>query len=402
MAEIKHPQLCSDQTCTGCSACYNSCPTNAISMMPGAEGFYRPVVDAGKCIGCLKCERSCPVITPILPLEQQHDDEVYAAWHTNRLIRKNSSSGGAFSALATAIIEQYQGVVYGAAYDDNMIIRHIAIDNLEDLPKLRLSKYAQSSISDTFCKIKKDLKANRFVLFCGTPCQAAGLRSFLGKEYDNLFVCDFICHGVPSPLMLSYYRNWLHSQGFPKILRINFRDKSKGWYDALRVIHCDEKEYTLKGENDNYWIGFNDNKNLQECCYNCKFLGKKRLTDITIADFWGIGKIEPFGHRGEIEKGVSAVILSTRKGEELFKHTKLLLHSYLRSIDELVVGNEAMIKPSPRPKCRDSFYPDLQKLPYKEFMKKYLEPTTKTKMVKAVREYLPAPVVKFIRTRGQK
>ncbi len=402
MADIKYPQLCPDLTCTGCSSCYNSCPTNAISIKPGTEGFYRPVVDTEKCIGCLKCERSCPVITPISPLEQQHIDEVYAAWHKDESIRNNSSSGGAFSALAAAIIEEYHGVVYGAAYDDDMIIHHIAIDNLQDLQKLRLSKYAQSSIAETFSKIKRELKDNRFVLFCGTPCQAAGLRGFLGKEYNNLFICDFICHGVPSPFMLSSYRNWLHSQRFPKILRINFRDKSKGWYDALRVIHCEEKEYTLKGKNDNYWIGFNDNKNLQECCYNCKFLGKKRLSDITIADFWGIGKIEPFGHRNEIEKGVSAVILSTKKGEELFKHASHLLHTYLRSIDELVIGNMAMIKPSPRPKCRDSFYSDLNKLPYKELMETYLEPTTKTKLVKVAREYMPASLVKFIRTRGQK
>lgn len=402
MANKKHPQLCSDLTCTGCSSCYNSCPTDAISIRPGSEGFYRPVVDAEKCIGCLKCERSCPVITPISPLEQQHKDEVYAAWHKDQAIRNNSSSGGAFSALAAAIIEEYHGLVYGAAYDDNMVISHIAIDNIQDLQKLRLSKYAQSSISDTFCKIKRELKANRFVLFCGTPCQSAGLRSFLGKEYDNLFVCDFICHGVPSPLMLSRYRNWLHSQGFPQIQHINFREKSKGWYDALRIIHCEGKEYTLKGKNDNYWIGFNDNKNLQECCYNCRFLGKKRLSDITIADFWGIGKIEPFGHRNEIEKGISAVILSTKKGEELFKHASHLLHFYLRSMDELVIGNMAIIKPSPRPECRDSFYLDLNKIPYNEFMGIYLEPTTKTKVVKAVREYIPASIVKFIRTRGQK
>lgn len=396
------PQLCTDQTCTGCAGCYSICPVNAITMQDSHEGFYRPVIDKDICIGCLKCERTCPVINQLPDRGDGFVPKLYAGWLLNEKIRMESSSGGAFTALATAIISDMGGVVYGAAYDADMVIRHRRVNVLENLASLRLSKYAQSFIGETFRQVKADLESGRHVLFCGTPCQGAGLRSYLKKEYDKLIICDFVCHGVPSPLMLKSYKSWLEKNGIPDIIDINFRDKRKGWYDAVRVVADEHKTYVLKGTKDNYWIGFNDNKNLQECCYDCKFLGMERKTDLTIADFWGIGKKSAFGHKDEIKKGVSAIIVSTSKGDKLFEKAQNLMALFPRDMDEIMCGNAAIIRPSFRPSERDSFYQDLKGLPYDSMIKKYLRPNFKTRIVKLFREFIPASITTRIRQRGQK
>lgn len=395
------PQLCDDKICTGCAACYNSCPANAITMQHNVEGFYRPIINAALCISCLKCEQACPILTPLERQSQIFESKLYAGWIRNEKIRKESSSGGAFTALATATLSA-GGVVYGAAYDKNMVIFHSRVDTLDALNTLRLSNYAQSYIGDVFRQVKKDLQKGHNVLFCGTPCQAAGLRGYLKKEYETLVTCDFICHGVPSPLMLKSYKDWLERRTTEHISKINFRDKRKGWYDAVRIAETSRKSYVLKGNYDNYWIGFNDNKNLQECCYECKFIGIKRNTDITIADFWGIGKQTAFGHKTEIKDGISAIIISTPKGEQLFEKARHLMKIFRRDISEIIEGNTAMVKSSRRPIQRDSFYRDLLDLPYDSMITKYLQPNFKSRVVKFFREYLPASVTTKIREICQK
>lgn len=401
MMDKTYPTLCDDKQCTGCSACFNSCPTNAISIKQNREGFYRPIINADLCIKCHKCERACPIITRFDTVANSFTPQLFAGWHRNEQIRNNSSSGGAFSALATTILAN-GGIVYGAAYDSNMRVNHCRVESLDDLYKLRLSKYAQSYIGNIFRDIKVDLDNGLKVLFCGTPCQASGLKGFLKKDYPNMIICDFICHGVPSPLILKSYKEWLEDNGINNITKINFRDKRKGWYDAVRVAENNHNSYVLKGRMDNYWIGFNGNLNLQECCYNCQFLGIDRKTDITIADFWGIGKEYPFGHISEIKKGVSAIIISTSKGRELLQQSADLLELFQRDLGEITKGNAAIITASNRPKQRDSFYIDLVNQPYQYMIKEYLKPDIKSKLVKFYREYLPACITTKVRERSQK
>lgn len=393
------PELCSDEICTGCMACANICPVSAIEVKQNDEGFYRPAVSADKCIGCKKCEHTCPVINP--PIAFNEVDHVYAAWHKNENIRLNSSSGGAVSALAQAILDE-NGIVAGAAYTDNLHIRHIIISEERDLEKLRLSKYAQSDIGLCYKEIKKKLDEGRPVLFCGTPCQAAGIRKFIGEKYDNLIVCDFICHGVPSPLMLQKYTDWINKKYQIVTQNINFRDKRKGWYDALRVVKSNGKEYVLKGKYDSYWIGFNYNLDLQLSCYDCRFLGLRRFSDITIADFWGLGTSVPFEHKDQIEKGISMIMCNSSKGFSLFQRSIKNLNAYERDTDEIVKTNKAIIQSSTKPKIRDNFYKELKNSDFDSFINKSLKPDFKTKIVKIMREYLPLSLIKIIRMKNLK
>lgn len=396
----KYPQLCDTTTCTGCGACSNACGFHAVAMEPDpTEGFYRPTVDRERCIGCMRCVKACPVLSPL----QAHpeSDAVYAAWHRDAEIRRNSSSGGAFSALAQAVLDE-GGAVIGAAYAEGLHLRHVVITEPKDLPRLRASKYMQSETGTVFRQALRLLQEGRKVLFCGTPCQAAGLRAFLGaKAYGNLILVDFICHGVPSPLFFRSYLKWL-SERYGTLADFRFRDKTRGWYDSLRVAKA-EKSSIMKGKDDCYWVAFNNNdNNLQEICYNCKFLGTKRNADITISDFWGIGRRIPFGHKQEIEKGISMVMVNTPAGADIFERAKRYLSYERRTLEEVVPGNQAMIHSSARPDSRGRFYVDLGAMTFDDFLDKYLIPDRKTRLVKIFREYMPTPLVAFIRTMRQK
>ena len=400
MENKRLPQLCDNKTCTGCLACVNACNKEALTMTTDKEGFYRPLFNENLCVSCGLCEKSCPVISPV-KRNDENDIKVFAAWHKNETIRAKSTSGGAFSALASTILNK-GGFVYGAAYTDDLHIKHIEIDAESDLDKLRLSKYAQSCTDDTFKHVKKRLVEGHLVVFVGTPCQVAGLKNFLHRDYENLLLVDFICHGVPSNDMLQAYLHWVEKK-HGKVNHINFRDKRKGWYDALRVIKTEkDKDIVMRGNNDNYWVGFSINNDLQESCYNCVAQGFPRCSDITIADFWGIGRKVPFGHKNEIEKGISMIIVNNRKVMPLFEEASETLYVVERTTSEAISGNKTAIQSSHRPKSRNTIYKDLQIMDYDEFRKKYMATTLKQKAVKIFREYLPASIVKHIRLKGQK
>lgn len=405
MRQKKFPVLCTDDVCSGCLACVNACPQNAIEIIQNAEGFYRPNIIDSKCVCCLLCEKSCPVLYN--PITYDGVSEVFAAWHKDDYIRQNSSSGGAFSALAESVLAQ-GGVIVGATYSmsPGLRVHHAMASTKEDLAKLRLSKYVQSNIGFIFREIKRIAVDGKKVLFCGTPCQAAGLKAYLKKEYDNIIICDFICHGVPSPYMLDKYVEWLEYKiGCQNEINfINFRDKRKGWYDALRVITLDNsnKVKVLRGILDSYWIGFNENKNLQYACYNCHFLGRNRNSDITIADFWGIGKNKPFEHKDQIEKGVSMIMPNSDKGMELVQQSRHNLELFSRDISEIMEYNKAMLHSSTMPEVRKTFYKDLISMDYDIFLKKYLTPGLKTRVVKFLREYFPYKFISALRLKNQK
>ncbi len=380
-------------------ACVNSCNKGAISIIQDKEGFYRPLINTDNCVNCGLCAKTCPVINP--SKQAYKPSKIYAAWHLNGNVRNESSSGGAFSALAESIIEQ-GGIVCGAAYINGINIQHCIIEQKEELHKLRLSKYAQSQIGLIFKEIKRELANGRKVLFCGTPCQAAGLRKYIVKDYENLIICDFICHGTPSIKMLQTWVQWIERR-YGAVKHINFRSKIKGWYDALRVATLKNgQKVVMRGKNDAYWVGFSNNNNLQESCYNCQFVGIERNSDVTIADFWGIGKQIPFGNKDEIEKGISCIIINTSKGNDIVEKSKDKMVIIERTIEEVLRGNQTMLKPCKRPNSRDSIYKDIDNLKYEEFRQKYLSPSRKMKLVKIWREYVPSSIVKRIRTRDQK
>lgn len=400
MANKRLPQLCDNKSCTGCLACVNACNIGALSITKDEEGFYRPHLDISQCVKCGLCERACPVVSSF-QRQEENSARVYAAWHKDSEIRSKSTSGGAFTALASVVLNK-GGVVYGAAYNEDMQIKHVEVCAEADLEKLRLSKYAQSFIGDTFKRVRQRLNDDQIVMFVGTPCQIAGLKNFLHKDYENLVLVDFICHGVPSIDLFLSYVSWIEKK-HGKVSHINFRDKRKGWYDSLRVLTlAGGGEKIMRGSDDNYWVGFNNNNTLQESCYNCAVQGFSRASDITIADFWGIGKKVPFPYVDEIEKGISMIVINNSRVLSLLEEASVDLKIVERTITEAIDKNQAAIHSSLRPRSRNSIYKDLNISGYDSLYKKYMLPTLKQKAVKIFREYLPFPIIKFIRLLNQK
>lgn len=388
----KIPVLCSDAECTGCSACANSCSKDAISMEANNEGFLYPKINNERCVGCLACEKSCPVINAT-KLDNTSNPRTFACWNNDKDARAESSSGGAFSALATAVI-RHGGIVIGAAYDENMAVKHKIIKDIAGLQEIRGSKYVQSEIGDIFKKVKDLAKQGITILFVGTPCQINGLRTYLKRDYANLYLCDFICHGVPSPLLFKEYINWIEDKKGIKITAFNFRSKRSGWYDAIRVAN---KKIPMKGKYDSYFFGFNKDITLRESCYRCPAIGIPRKGDLTIADFWGIGMRYKFDKAAEIADGISLMMLNNDKGSELFHLAKDYMTFEERDFNEALERNKPMIVPSNRPLARDTFYQDLRSHGYGQVAKSYFKQGNKTRCVSWLRENAPRSVVVGIR-----
>ena len=317
-----------EEVCTGCSACMNACPVNAITMQANEDGFIMPQVNAEKCINCHKCIGICPAVHT--SVDNALQPEVYSAMAQND-IREESSSGGMFTAAAEKIIE-LGGYVCGAVFDsENLQVVHKIVHSKEDLAPLRKAKYTQSNIGLLYRDVKKLLKQDEIVLFTGTPCQVAGLKAYLGREYDNLYTIDILCHGVPSEKLLRKYIEEismkpeisLGSDTPPKVTNIIFRDKKRhGWRSStfIRVEFDNGTVYesSLK-ENDMFEHAFHDKTALRKSCGDCLFCAFPRQGDISIGDFWGIQQIEP----GMTDKlGTSIVFINNSQGKQFFESVK--------------------------------------------------------------------------------
>lgn len=306
----------SKNKCSGCSACVSICPVNCIKLVEDQEGFLYPKVDDQKCVKCGACVKTCPYNN-----EQKGptDKKAFAVINKDQHERMESSSGGVFSLLAKDVIKK-GGVVFGACFNQDYKLEHLAIDSEKDVYKLRGAKYVQSDMNDAFNKAKEFLDNGRLVLFTGTPCQIAGLKGYLKKEYQNLITQDIICHGVPSPMVWRKYLNYRTMQSGAKITKISTRCKNDGWRRySVAFTFENGKEYERQHDLDPYSRVFLKNLCLRPSCYSCNFNGDKRLADITLADFWGIEKVQ-----GEMDddKGTSLVIINTPKGEQAFDNIK--------------------------------------------------------------------------------
>lgn len=302
------------QTCTGCGACANTCPVHAICMQPDPEGFNYPSVDEKKCIECKKCIAACPVLN--YENLNSNEPEILAVRASDE-IRAVSSSGGVFTVLAEEILSE-GGAVCGAAFDDNMVLRHVLIEDKESLNRLRGSKYLQSDVGEVYVRIKELLIQGRKVLFSGTPCQNAALRNVIGEDSDNLLQIDIICHGVPSQTVFSQYLKEVASGR--KVRHVNFRSKEFGWQSGKILIEFDDNtEYIGDVKNDAFEVGFYRNLTLRKACSECKYSAYPREGDISIGDFWGISQIDASQNDG---KGTSIVFLNNEKGKNAFKKAK--------------------------------------------------------------------------------
>ncbi len=364
-----HIDIKTNSDCCGCAACAAVCPANCISMTSDTEGFLIPRIDAGRCTDCGLCVRTCP-------WQQQHDlpgritpPTVFAAWHLDDKIRYQSSSGGVFTALAINILDS-NGIVVGAAFDEKMVCRHIIIDDSAGLARLRGSKYVQSEISiDLFHTIRAELKSGRQVLFSGTPCQVGGLRNFLAKDYDNLFCCDIICMGVPSP---AWFKRYIDNQRRRNITisAISFRDKTHGWkHSRILTTWTNGRNKLETPMNDIYQAAFQKKICLRESCYACKFTTTERQGDLTIADFWKVAAKYP--EYDTDDKGTSLVLVNTDKGQQWLDRCKNNLFIGEADLEHAMAGNPMLERPSNRPAARGSFYADTQRMSLRRLRRKY-------------------------------
>lgn len=349
------------KNCCGCEACVNACPKKCICMEQNIEGFYYPKIDENACIDCGICNSVCILENPNIRNVEKLN--VYAAYVNNDEIRNNSSSGGVFTVLANNILEN-DGVVYGATFLDDWTVHHIRVDKKEDLYRLQRSKYVQSHIDSSYRNAKEDLISGKKVLFVGTGCQIDGLRLYLGKEYDNLYSVDVVCHGTPSELVWKKYL----SAGFSKVNNVNFRDKSNGWKNYNVSIGDTKNSFNR----DNYMRLFLSNLTLRESCYNCKSKSGYCKSDLTIADFWGIDVIDPDMYD---DRGASLVMINSKKGEMLFNKISKSLVYKQEEFNEAIKYNSCVKNSVNRPVDRDKFFSDFLKKDNPNFEKlvyKYL------------------------------
>lgn len=311
-------EICPYHDCTGCSACASICPFKAIHMQADEWGFKHPAIDMSLCVECGACKKVCPALQKPTRKQRLNEEAFYAAYHKDEEIRMQSSSGGAFTALAETTL-QSGGAVCAAAFDEHcQNVRHILIEDAKDLHKLRTSKYTQSDMGSCFAEVKKRLNQGDKILFVGTPCQVSGLHLFLKKEYPTLTTADIVCHGVPSPRIFQDYISWLQNKHKNRVSCYNFRDKRWSWFHFnMKAGFEDGSTYYGTWEADPFFRGFLNDYFLRECCYSCQYSKHLRYADITLSDFWGYSS-KGGGFRDD-DKGISMCMCNTEKGLSLFR-----------------------------------------------------------------------------------
>lgn len=337
------------KSCCACSGCEQMCPKNCISMKPDSEGFLYPEVDESICIECGICIKHCPILTDV---SRCNIPKVYAAKYKDRGSTFKSTSGGLFIPIAKSVLSM-GGVVFGCAYDENLVAKHIKVETEDELYRLQSSKYVQSDTRGIYKQVKTELQNGKEVLFSGTGCQAAGLRSFLGKDYGNLLITDIVCHGVPSPKLFKNYIDYMGKKLGGTLTSYNFRSKEKRGWDLYYKAENGQKSKSDYGFFDPYYSAFLYCKTYRESCYECKFANKNRVSDITLADYWGIQKFHPEFFD---ENGVSLVLINTEKGKKYLEKIKDKLEIIESDYNKASVMNANLVHPSKRPSCRDSIY----------------------------------------------
>ena len=317
--------------CTGCTACQSSCPVEAIEMVKNAKGFLYPEINQKICIDCARCKNVCPILNQ---KNKKSLGKTYAGYTKDSLAHKKSSSGGIFAELAKWVLEQ-SGCVYGAAFDQSMILRHIRVTSLNDLDSILGSKYVQSDLGHVFADVRADLKDDQLVLFCGTSCQVAGLKSYLGHEYSNLLTADLICHGVPSPEMFQIYLSQVVSD---KVTDYQFRNKDRGLKKQETLIVGETGELLRQPTQENkYYQGFLKNLYIRPSCHSCTFKGLNRVSDFTLGDYWAVREYDPDLAN---DYGTSCIIVHSPKGEEILSRLQERLKIKPANLKNVTVWND--------------------------------------------------------------
>lgn len=363
MREFTHV---TDDSCCGCTACVSICPVSAIVMCENQEGFFYPYVDELRCVSCGKCVEVCPVNTKHLSEGPLH---IYAARNRNHEVRRKSSSGGIFDKLASWTEEQ-NGVIYGAAFDENFNVHHCRAERREEWAAFRIAKYVQSDLRGIFHQVKKDVKSGRQVLFSGTPCQVDGLLNYLGtKQFENLITCDILCHSVPSPMVWRDYLNYIQQKKHRSIGSISFRDKTRnGWHKSTLKV-CDKNQQVLIEEDHSknpFSKMFFSHYISRPSCYHCKYANMKRPGDISLGDFWGIEKHHP---EWDDNGGISLVLVNTSKGQRMLHAISESL--IIKKVSEAECCQPSLVRPNSCPAGRSTFWSLYSKYGFEGTSKRY-------------------------------
>ena len=335
-------KICDKERCTGCFACQNICPSNAIELKEDEGGCLYPVISE-KCTECGLCRKVCPSLNPV---EFKSPKKAYAAYSKNENIRKTSASGG----LSAMIAQAFDGIVYGAAFDGDLNVNHIRVENKADLPRLQNSKYVHSHINKAYTEVKQDLENGKKVLFTGTPCQIAGLKAFLGKEEALLYTLDIVCHGVPERSTLRDYIGSEFSKLDKESAEIRFRDE-KGWH--MTLWEGGEFKGDIPFSLNYYYHGFMEGWTYRKACYSCPYAKAERVSDLTVCDFWGV---EGERLQKELRRGLNAALVNTDKGGELINlPQKSELFCEEHPTYEVISGNGQLRHPTEETKNSERF-----------------------------------------------
>ena len=361
--------------CCGCNACGDTCPKNAISFKKDDEGFLYPQVDKNLCINCGLCNQVCPQLqVEKVKVNEFAEPKCFAVVNKNLAVRFDSTSGGMFSALAN-IIYRKGGFVGGAVWTEDFEIRQFVSDSKDDLPQLRSSKYAQSDARGFYKAIKEAVATGRDVLVCGTPCQMAALRIFLGKDYANLYIIDFICRGNNSPLVFRKYLDWQEERNGGKVIYVKAKNKEMGWRNLTTKLVFSNKKIVYDTRDTSFFTrGYlSTNAYCRPSCYDCQFKGLPRIADITLADFWGANSLR-LPDALDQDLGTSLVLVNNAKGLSLFGATRpsLLVHEITWA--QAQAGNGMLNASLPPPKCnRSDFFKVLNSKGFGEVVARFID-----------------------------
>ena len=356
--------------CCGCTACQDICPSKAIKMRTDGEGFYYPLIDHGLCTDCDACRDVCPFIISE-KLKNKQEQTFYSCVHKDEKVLRASTSGGAFTAISDAVLDM-GGVVYGADFDKNWDVFHSRATDKETRDRQRVSKYAQSDLEGCFASVKKDLSQGKTVLFTGTPCQVAGLKAVVSEQLQqNLYLCDLICHSIPSPLIWKEYKAYQEKKYHGKMTKVMFRSKIHNWTrdnSNRGFIFEVNNDGVLHEDNSFYDLFFKIGTICRPSCENCRFTSLDRVGDITIADYWGIEEYSPEKYN---PLGVSVVITNNPKGEKLAQLMQQTATLEQRDPAEQLKHQKRLSQPVEYPKIRQQFWNDMFMGGFDYIMEKY-------------------------------
>ena len=339
--------------CCGCTACASACPKNCIKMIEDNEGFKYPQLDKALCVDCGLCEKVCPIINT--NSDKKPPVQAFILRNNNPDIVKVSTSGGAVSAISEVILGE-NGIIFGGAFDSNFDVCHRCAETVDEIKIFRSSKYVQSDLGDTYAKVKNQLESGRRVMFAGTPCQVEGLYNYLRKPYDNLFLVDFVCRAVPSPLVWKKYRELMSDKYKSEITYANFREKTYGYHSANLTLRFKNGKKSIENTKTDYMLkSFFDGMSARPSCYDCSFRKVSRVSDLTVFDCWNISRYVP--ELADDDKGYTAVIVQSEKGREMLKKIEDKTVQYKADIDLLIKkdGFMALQNPPMHPKRAEYF-----------------------------------------------